>query len=306
MSKFDYKDFDLEPYIGIEEGSRGNDGMIYGNYIEWDRFRDENRDELMNYFDVSLPWGEELTLFEYFEVIKQEVFEDTTLIEDYGFDELEFSSQTNVLSGITLQFIEEDDDIISAIFDYYGVPSGTDYEYELPEELQYWHSMLEDDYQYYRRYPLEFNDYNQTIDEIKIKMQDTQDELTKKALLLSSFIISESLLKSMIVRMIPVESHISPFNSKLLDDTISKKLRGSVDERNKFFKSLFGSNAPNQDWTALRNSLAHDIEESRLNNDDITYTNMKSGRGETKNINNLFTALKTFSSKLEQTINNHN
>ena len=306
MSKFDYRNFDLEPYIEPEEGSRGNDGMIYGNLIDWNRFRSDEEENLLAYFDVNLPWGEKLDLFEYFKVIKQEVFEQTTIIEDSGLDNLDIVNSATKIAEVEVRFPDRNDEIISAVFEYYAVPSGVDYEHDLPQELQYGHSMLEDDYQYYRRYPLEFNYYNQTIDEIKTKMQNTQDGLTKKALLLSSFIISESLLKSMIVSMIPVESHISPFNSKLLENTISKKLRGSVDERNNFFKLLFGSNAPNQDWTALRNSLAHDIEKSSLNNDDITYINMKSEQQETKNINNLFTELKTFSSKLEQIINNHN
>ena len=306
MSKFDYRDFDLTDYIRIEEGSRGNEGMIYGNYLDWNEFRNCNEEELLAHFDVILPWGEELELFEYFEIIKQEVFEQTTIINDFRINDLEILNDSAKLSDIEVQFPEYNGEVVSKIFDYYEVPSRTDYEYDLPEELQYWHSMLEDDYQYYRRYPLEFDDYNLTLEEIRTKIQDTQDELTKKSLLLSSFIVSESLLKSMIVRMTPAESQISEFNSKLLDDTINKKLCGTVSERNQLFKSLFNRKAPDQDWTALRNSLAHDIEESRLENDEITYTNMKTGAKDTKSIENIFIKLKMFSSELEEILNSHN
>ena len=49
----------------------------------------------------------------------------------------------------------------------------SDYEQELPEELQYWSNQLEGDYldneyEYYKSYPIEIVDYTDTISEIEL------------------------------------------------------------------------------------------------------------------------------------------
>lgn len=58
---------------------------------------------------------------------------------------------------------------------------------------------LENEYEYYKKYPLKFRTYEQTIFDIQSKVSNSFDDLSKKSLILSSFIISESLLKSAIV-----------------------------------------------------------------------------------------------------------
>ncbi len=53
MMIFDPKDWGINPDVEV-----GNDGFAYGNYVDWDSFRRENEEELLDYFGVDLPWGE--------------------------------------------------------------------------------------------------------------------------------------------------------------------------------------------------------------------------------------------------------
>lgn len=59
---------------------------------------------------------------------------------------------------------------------------------------------IENEYEYYKKYPLKFITYEQTISDIHSKVTNSCNTLTQKSLILSSFIISESLLKSVIVK----------------------------------------------------------------------------------------------------------
>lgn len=274
MNKFNHKDWDIQPEVEI-----GNDDFIYGNYIDWDTFRVDEEENLLLSFNVQIPWSKKITIKEYSDFITQEVFENTSIISDCNLDNLQIVTQGTHLSEIEIQFPNRtdssSDEIISAIFDYYEVPSGTDYEYALSEDLQYWNSTLENEYEYYKKYPLTFSTYQQTLCDIQTKIHDTSDELTKKALVLSSVIITESLFKSVIVEKIPEETKITPFSKDLLSQEINRILRSSVEDKNKLFKKLFKQNAPKQGWTDLRNSLAHDIESSTFLNDEITYKNNK-------------------------------
>lgn len=310
MSKFNHEDWDIEPEV-----ETGNDDFIYGNYFDWDTFRKDEEENLLSSFDVYLPWSEELTWEEYSNFFNQEVFEHTSIINDWGLDNLQIVKLGSVLSELTLQFPSRNDsnsdDIVSAILDYYEVPSGTDYEHDLPEDLQYWNSMLRNDfleyeYEYYKNYPLTFRDYEQTISDIQTKVTSSFDALTMKSLLLSSFIISESLLKSAIVDKIPVENNISDFSKEILSKEIDNKLRGSVDKRNELFKKLFNKKAPKQEWVHLRNSLAHDIESSTIQGEDITYTSLNDGKDYTFKIDDLFQQQKDFYNELKVIIDTAN
>lgn len=67
---FDARDWDIEPEVEM-----GNDDFIYGNYVEWDKFRNEYEEELLDDFGVKLPWDESLTLQEYIGFISQDIFQ---------------------------------------------------------------------------------------------------------------------------------------------------------------------------------------------------------------------------------------
>lgn len=297
MRKFNVKDWEIEPELEI-----GNDGFIYGNYVEWDRFRRDQESALLEWFDVNIPWDKEITMPEYIEFVTQEVFLNTSIIDDYNLMTIEVLVHDNYLSEFTMRFPGREDDnannIISDIFDYYEVPSGTQYEYELPDELQCWNSIIYNDYEYYRNYPIKIQNYEQTISEIQRQISNSSDDLTRKSLLLSSFIISESLFKSIIVSKIPCETNISEFSNRILDKEISKKLRGKIENKNKLFKDLYKKEPPKQEWNNLRNALAHNIEEVIITNDCIEYNNKKCNL----EINDLFKMQRVFFDELKELI----
>lgn len=294
--KFNHRDWDIDTDVEM-----GNDDFIYGNYVEWDRFRYEREEDLLDYFDVELPWGKSLTLQEYTAITSQEIFKNLNLIKEF----LENGLLTEDTNGL-IKFIERNnkisDKLISSIFDYYGVPSGTEYEYDLPEYLRYWESDF--DYNDYKKYPIKVDRYEETINQIFDDIYYNKNELVKKSLILSSLIITESMFKSVIVEKIPEDNEISEFGKEILQREINKILRGNVDGKNTLFKKLYKEKAPEQNWINLRNSLAHDIEGSEITKNEITYLNLKTDRRETYFLTNLKKDLIDFCKEIKRIINN--
>lgn len=302
--KFDPRDWDIETEI-----ETGNDDIVHGNFVDWDRFRQEKEEELLNHFGISLPWGESLTLHEYIDFISQDIFQKTNLIQKYLEDKLLFENTSELLYGISIKFIGRDDevadDLVSNIFDYYEVPSRTEYEYELPEHLRYWqYDFSEFDYENYKKYPIKVENYEHTINCIFDDIESTIEQLTKKSLVLSSLIITESMFKSVIVEKIPQDNEISEFGKEILQSEIDKILRGNNKCKNELFKKLYKEKAPSQGWLNLRNSLAHDIESSSINKDEIIYLNLKTDRKEKYLISSLKQDLIKFCKKLKGIIGN--
>ena len=304
MKKFNLEDWDIEPELDINR-----DDLIYGNYVDWNRFRIENEENLLDYFEIYLPWSKKLSVSEYIEFISQDFFKNTNLLDKYEFNELLICKQGSKLSDLQIQFVNREGidskSLVSDIFDYYGVPIGVDYEQELPEELQYWSNQLEGDYldneyEYYKSYPIEIVDYTDTISEIELKINNCSDELVIKSLILSSLIISESLIKSIIANKLPKEKDLSDFSKKIIEKAINDKLR-KFEGRNELFKDVFGVKSPKQDWINLRNSLAHDIESSKLTEGKITYVTSK-GNEHFYEIEKLFKNLSQFSEDLQAII----
>lgn len=304
MKKFNLEDWDIEPELDINR-----DDFIYGNYVDWNRFRIENEENLLDYFEIYLPWSKKLSVSEYIEFISQDFFKNTNLFDKYKFNELLICKQGSKLSDLQIQFVNREGidskSLVSDIFDYYGVPTGVDYEQELPEELQYWSNQLEGDYldneyEYYKSYPIEIVDYTDTISEIELKINNCSDELVIKSLILSSLIISESLIKSIIANKLPKEKDLSDFSKKIIEKAINDKLR-KFEGRNELFKDVFGVKSPKQDWINLRNSLAHDIESSKLTEGKITYVTSK-GNEDFYEIEKLFKNLSQFSEDLQAII----
>lgn len=272
---FDPRDWDIETEV-----ETGNDDFVFGNYVEWDRFRDENEEELLDYLGVDLPWGKSLTLHEYIDFISQDIFQKTNLIQEYIEDKLLMENTSELLYDISIKFIERNnevsDNLISNIFDYYGVPSGMEYEYELPEYLRYWQDDFSDfDYDNYKKYPIKVEKYEHTINCIFNDIDSATEQLIKKSLVLSSLIITESMFKSVIVEKIPKDNEISEFGKEIIQSEINNILRGNNEGRNKLFNKLYKKKAPSQNWINLRNSLAHDIESSSIIKDEIKYLNLK-------------------------------
>ena len=56
---FNYRDYDFENYIEVEEG---NDGFIYGNYIDFLRFRQDCEEEILLNAGFDIPFGKVISL----------------------------------------------------------------------------------------------------------------------------------------------------------------------------------------------------------------------------------------------------
>ena len=301
---FDPRDWDIETEV-----ETGNDDFVFGNYVEWDRFRDENEEELLDYLGVDLPWGKSLTLHEYIDFISQDIFQKTNLIQEYIEDKLLMENTSELLYDISINFIERNnevsDNLISNIFDYYGVPSGMEYEYELPEYLRYWQDDFSDfDYDNYKKYPIKVEKYEHTINCIFNDIDSATEQLIKKSLVLSSLIITESMFKSVIVEKIPKDNEISEFGKEIIQSEINNILRGNNEGRNKLFNKLYKKKAPSQNWINLRNSLAHDIESSSIIKDEIKYLNLKTDMEEKYLISSLKQNLIKFCKDLKDIISN--
>ena len=301
---FNPRDWDIETEV-----ETGNDDFVFGNYVEWDRFRDENEEELLDYLGVDLPWGKSLTLHEYIDFISQDIFQKTNLIQEYIEDKLLMENTSELLYGISIKFIERNsevsDNLISNIFDYYGVPSRTEYEYELPEYLRYWQDDFSDfDYDNYKKYPIKVENYEHTINCIFNDIDSATEQLIKKSLVLSSLIITESMFKSVIVEKIPKDNEISEFEKKIKQSEINNILRGNNKGKNKLFNKLYKKKAPSQNWINLRNSLAHDIESSSIIKDEIKYLNLKTDKEDKYLISSLKQDLIKFCKDLKDIISN--
>lgn len=299
---FDPRDWEIETEIEV-----GNDDFIFGNYVDWNRFRHENEDELLDFFGVELPWDKTLTLYEYIEFVSQDVFQNSDICKNFLKDGFLIEEKSEILSDILIKFIsrtsEVSDDIISNIFDYYGVPSGIDYEYELPEHLRYWQKdFSEFDYGYYRKYPIKVEEYEETINDIFDKIASNADVLTKKSLVLSSLIITESMFKSVLVEKIPQDNEVSEFDKEILQAEVDRILRGNNEGKNKLFKKLYNNKAPSQNWIDLRNSLAHDIESPSICGNEITYLNLKTDIEEKYSVSDLKEHLIEFCNNLKNII----
>lgn len=303
--KFNPRDWDINTEV-----ETGNDDFVYGNYVEWDRFRRENEEALLDYFGVELPWGKTLTVQEYIDFISQEIFQKTNLSKEYLEKDLLMDNTSEYLYDISIKFIDRNnkisDSFVSSIFDYYEVPSGTDYENELPEYLRYWKEDFSGfDYDNYRKYPIKVEKYEEIINDIFNKVDSNTDELIKKSLLLSSLIITESMFKSVIVEKIPQDNEISEFGKEIIQAEIDRILRGNNEGKNTLFKKLYKEKAPDQKWVYLRNSLAHDIESSTITNNEIKYINFKNENVETYKISDIKQDLIEFCKGIKEIIDSN-
>lgn len=289
--------FDITAWMVTVDVEMGKDEYAQGIYIDWDDLRIKKEIELLLSFDIEIPWEEDLSLSEYMNFLDQEVFNETTIVEDFGLNNLEMINQADTNSETRIKFLERSHDnsskLVSAIFDYFEVPSGIDYE-------------INRDYYYeiYKKNPLNLTSHERTINEIYEKVGNTVDSLTKKSLILSSFIITESLLKSTISSKVPDETEVTSFSSRILKDEIDEILMGSDEERKKLFRKLFSVPAPDQPWKNLRTSLAHDILSPKIEDNLITYTIYKNRKEKkvTENIDELFEKLMNFHNELKEIV----
>lgn len=299
---FDYKDYDFENYTLVKEG---NDGFVYGNYIDFPRFRQDYEEELLLDAGADIPFGKNMYIEEYIDII----YNLRHLVNGYIFDKLKeqiFSGDFSFDNHSVVKFIDRDnnlsDELVNYILDNYGVPNDYVYEHDLPDYLKYWY---DEDYDQelldYLLAPIEFDYYKREVENIFKLIDQESNEITMKSLILSSLVFAESLLKSIITKGLPKDDGISLFYKEIISDKIDKDLK-YYNSRNALFKKIYGEKVPEQNWIDLRNSLAHDIGKASIDGNLIKFYNMKHKKDDVYDIGQLKTDLIEFGNNINSII----
>ena len=299
---FSYNDYDFENYIYVEEGG---DGFIYGNYIDFPKFRQDNEEELLLDAGADIPFGEILYIEEYIDII----YDLRDLVNGYIFDQLKnkvFNSGFSFDSDSMIKFLDRDnnlaDDLVNIILDNYGVPDDYVYEHDLPDDFKYWYNHSDkQEYLEYINYPVELDEFDNQVKNNFDLLNNQKDEIIRKSIILSSLIFAESLLKSVIIRGLPNDEGISFFYREIIGEKIDKDLKYN-NSRNKLFKKIYGEKLPEQNWIDLRNSLAHDIGKASITSNTIKFYNMKHKKDDAYDINQLKSDLIEFGSNIRSII----
>lgn len=308
MKIFDYLDWDIEVFE--DAGSSGD--FVYGSYIEWDRFRDSNRNQLLEAAGAYLPIGEKISINDFLKFISQDIFYDNENLRDRVLEEIMLINgcKKRSIAKLKINFIDEDsklvDELINAFLDDYGVPSGTQYEEDLDDELKYWSYQIDNSSEMYRKYPIKLEDYEKNIKNIYDLVDNTSNELVKKSLILSSLIITETIHKSVIIEKL-IENEDEFFASLISNNnTIDKILNSNLPCRSKYFKKYLHEDSPDQMWIQLRNSLAHSIDDVYISDNGINYMRLKSDKIETIVISDLKRKLLEFGKEIKAIIDKNN
>lgn len=296
---FDYRDYDFENYIEVEEGA---DGFIYGNYIDFPRFRQDCEEELLLDAGVYIPFGEILSIEEYIDII----YDLRHLVNDYIFDQLKekvFDGDFSFNSESVVKFIDRDnnlaDELVNYILDSYGVPDDYVYEHDLPDKFKYWYDPSdEQEYLEYINYPIELDEYDSQVKSNFDLINTQKAEIIKKSLILASLVLAESLLKSVILKGLPEYNYMPDFYRHFIRKKIGKDITYD-NSRQELFKMAFNKRAPEQGWVNLRNSLAHDIGNAYIEKNLINYYNMRDKKADSYDIDQLRIDLIEFGNNLK-------
>ncbi len=296
---FDYRDYDFENYIEVEEGA---DGFIYGNYVDFPRFRQDFEEELLLDAGVYILFGETNSIEEYIDII----YNLRHLVNDYIFDQLKekvFDGDFSFNSESVVKFIDRDnnlaDDLVNYILDSYGVPDDYVYEHDLPDKFKYWYDPSdEQEYLEYINYPIELDEYDRQVKSNFDLINTQKAEIIKKSLILASLVLAESLLKSVILKGLPEYNYMPDFYRHFIRKKIGKDITYD-NSRQELFKMAFNKKAPEQGWVNLRNSLAHDIGNAYIEKNLINYYNMRDKKADLYDIDQLRIDLIEFGNNLK-------
>lgn len=124
-------------------------------------------------------------------------------------------------------------------------------------------------------------EYKNEIDKIKSKILNEEDELVKKSLMLTIFVLSESCVSSLIVSNLPErdENLIDKAYEKIIQQYISKNIR-TRNGRKELVKNFYNTDLPAIPHTKLRDALAHEINKVDLKNNRFKYDNSRGNRNE--------------------------
>ncbi|MFT2204521.1 hypothetical protein [Staphylococcus chromogenes] len=281
----------LEPYDDIESSK---DGFVFGGYIDWpnlDDYEDFQVKEVMSLLGIDIPFGSSINPFEFYEILKiiqnseEELYEaicDEAIIikED---EEVSTEDFINSIMDYEVQIptVDRLKSSITELFEKYGIPQGLHYEYDegIPESSKYWPLEMDEDLYFIKQ--INFNEYKNEIDKIKSKILNEEDELVKKSLMLTIFVLSESYVSSLIVSNLPErdENLIDKGYEKIIQQYISENIR-TRKGRKELVKKFYNTDIPAMPHTKLRDALAHEINKVDLKNSRFKYDNSRGNRNE--------------------------
>lgn len=281
----------LEPYDDIESSK---DGFVFGGYIDWpslDDYEDFQVEEVMSLLGIDIPFGSSINPFKFYEILKiiqnseEELYEaicDEAIIikED---EEVSTEDFINSIMDYEVQIptVDRLKSSITELFEKYGIPQGLHYEYDegMPESSKYWPLEMDEDLYFIKQ--INFNEYKNEIDKIKSKILNEDDELVKKSLMLTIFVLSESYVSSLIVSNLPErdENLIDKAYEKIIQQYISENIR-TRKGRKELVKKIYNTDIPAMPHTKLRDALAHEIDKVDLKNNRFKYDNSRGNRNE--------------------------
>lgn len=281
----------LEPYDDIESSK---DGFVFGGYIDWpslDDYEDFQVEEVMSLLGIDIPFGSSINPFKFYEILKiiqnseEELYEaicDEAIIikED---EEVSTEDFINSIMDYEVQIptVDRLKSSITELFEKYGIPQGLHYEYDegMPESSKYWPLEMDEDLYFIKQ--INFNEYKNEIDKIKSKILNEDDELVKKSLMLTIFVLSESYVSSLIVSNLPErdENLIDKAYEKIIQQYISENIR-TRKGRKELVKKFYNTDIPAMPHTKLRDALAHEIDKVDLKNNRFKYDNSRGNRNE--------------------------
>lgn len=303
---FNIEDWDID--VMEDTGLTGD--FIYGSYVDWDRFREDNRDLLLVAAGAYLPFDEEISIDDFVKFISQDIFLINKMLKHkvMGKVKLIYGFEGENADKIKFEFIREDDDIadeiVNAFMDDYGVPSGTQYEEDLQDELKYWSYLNDDLYEIYKKYPIKLVDYEKNIKYIYELLESQCNILVKKSLILASLIYTESMHKSVILDKFLNEKTITNMSKKAVDKKAIEILKSNINARNNWFSRLHKKKTSVQYWNNLRNFLAHAIDDVDIIGDMISYIDPQNNDLNEMDIRNLRGDLFKFGHEIKEIVDN--
>lgn len=300
--------FDIEELIEIlgahEDTVTGNDGFMYQNYLEFPSL--ENVDFeiiqlLMNDLGVDIKFEKEIEWTEINNYINS--FPDISLSIFKVHDEDGNEYSLDELTLISPSYEELHPFILDLLRDA-GVPEGTIYELEdetFPERRKLWFDP-EQEYLMYQLHSIHLNQYQSNLDDIRKEIKDSNNDITKKALLFSAFVYTESLTKSLISNSF--EDLTNDINNEKIKNFFEKYISRQLertDNRKKLTKDFLAISIDNIPHKDLRDLLAHDIGSPTISSNVIKFKS-KAGNDEL-DINDIIDKLEEYSSNLYDNLN---
>ncbi|GEM_PF-4444803 len=281
----------LEPYDDIESSK---DGFVFGGYIDWpslDDYEDFQVKEVMSLLGIDIPFGSSINPFEFYEILKiiqnseEELYEaicdEAIIIKEDEEVSTEYFINSIMDYEVQIPTVARLKSSITELFEKYGIPQGLHYEYDegMPESSKYWPLEMDEDLYFIKQ--INFNEYKNEIDKIKSKILNEEDELVKKSLMLTIFVLSESYVSSLIVSNLPErdENLIDKAYEKIIQQYISENIR-TRKGRKELVKKFYNTDIPAMPHTKLRDALAHEINKVDLKNSRFKYDNSRGNRNE--------------------------